>query len=103
MIWLLIYGIKEMTVAVVPLQEKPYLLTLWASTKSSVLVVYTFIYEGVAKWSETNAVVKVKGAWQSRGSCGNGQHTVRQKVLAIAQLDFAGDNSITVKKLVTFP
>lgn len=24
------------------------------------IIVYTFIYEGVAKWSETNAVVKVK-------------------------------------------
>ena len=24
------------------------------------IIIYTFIYEGVAKWSETNAVVKVK-------------------------------------------
>lgn len=66
------------------------------------MIIYTFIYEGVAKWSETNAVVKVSVPGNEDVVVEMGQQTSNKKFCAIAQLDFGGDNSITVKKLVTF-
>lgn len=66
------------------------------------IIVYTFIYEGVAKWSETNAVVKVKVPGCDDVVVEMGQKYSNKKFCAIAQLDFGTDNSITVKKLVTF-
>ncbi len=66
------------------------------------IIVYTFIYEGVAKWSETNAVVKVKVPGHEEIIVEMGQQFTNKKFCAIAQLDFADDNSIEVKKLVSF-
>lgn len=66
------------------------------------IVVYTFIYEGVAKWTETNAVVKVKVPGCEEVIVEMGQQYSPNNFCAIAQLDFAGDNSIMVKKLMTF-
>lgn len=66
------------------------------------IVVYTFIFEGVAKWSETNAVVKVKVPGNEDVVVEMGKQSSDMRFCAIAQLDFGGDNSITVKKLVTF-
>lgn len=66
------------------------------------IIVYTFIYEGVAKWSETNAVVTVKVPGCDDVVVEMGQKYSNKKFCAIAQLDFGTDNSITVKKLVTF-
>lgn len=66
------------------------------------IIVYTFIYEGVAKWSETNAVVKVKIPGSDDVIVKMGQQSSSKRFCAIAQLDFGTDNSITVKKLVTF-
>ena len=66
------------------------------------IIVYTFIYEGVAKWSETNAVVKVKVPGSEDVIVEMGQQSSNKKFCAIAHLDFDTDNSITVKKLVTF-
>ena len=66
------------------------------------IVVYTFIYEGVAKWTDTNAVVKVTVPGNEDVVVEMGHQITNKKFCAIAQLDFAGDNSILVKKLVTF-
>ena len=66
------------------------------------IIVYTCIYECGAKWSETNAVVKVKVPGSEDVIVEMGQQVSPKKFCAIAQLDFGGDNSITVKKLVTF-
>ena len=66
------------------------------------IIVYTFIYEGVTKWSETNAVVKVKVPGSEEVIVEMGQQVSSKRFCAIAQLDFGTDNSITVKKLVTF-
>ena len=54
------------------------------------IIVYTFIYEGVAKWSETNAVVKVSVPGCNKRFC------------AIASIEMGTDNSMEVKKLVSF-
>lgn len=66
------------------------------------IIVYTFIYEGVARWAETDAVVKVTVPGVETVEVKMGQQNSDKKFCAIAQLDFNGDNSITVKKLVTF-
>ena len=66
------------------------------------IIVYTFIYEGVAKWSETNAVVTVKVPGCDDVVVEMEQKYSNKKFCAIAQLDFGTDSSITVKKLVTF-
>ena len=66
------------------------------------IIVYTFIYEGVAKWAETNAVVKVSVPGNEDVIVEMGQQTDSRKFCAIAELDFDGNNSITVKKLVSF-
>lgn len=65
------------------------------------IIVYTFIYEGVAQWSETNAVVKVTIPGHDDVVVQMGSQTSNKKFCAIAELDFEGD-SITVQKLVTF-
>ncbi len=66
------------------------------------IIVYTFIYEGAAKWAETDAVVRVSVPGVEEVEVKMGQQTTDKKFCAIAELDFNGDNSITVKKLVTF-
>lgn len=66
------------------------------------IIVYTFIFEGVAKWSDTNAVVKVHVPGCEDVIVEMGQQTSNKRFCAIAQLDFDTDNSITIKKLVTF-
>lgn len=66
------------------------------------IIVYTFIYEGVARWAETDAVVKVTVPGVETVEVKMGQQNSDKKFCAIAQLYFNGDNSITVKKLVTF-
>ncbi len=66
------------------------------------IIVYTFIYEGAARWAETDAVVKVTVPGVETVEVKMGQQNSDKKFCAIAQLDFNGDNSITVKKLVTF-
>jgi len=65
------------------------------------IIVYTFIYEGAAQWSDTNAVVKVSVPGNEDVIVEMGKQSSNKKFCAIAQLDFTGD-SITVKKLVTF-
>ena len=65
------------------------------------IIVYTFIYEGAAQWSDTNAVVKVSVPGNEDVIVEMGRQSSNKRFCAIAQLDFTGD-SITVKKLVTF-
>lgn len=65
------------------------------------MTIYCFIYEGVAKWAETNAVVAVKVPDNPDIVVEMGAQNSSKKFCAIAELVF-GNNSITVKKLVTF-
>ncbi len=66
------------------------------------IIVYTFIYEGAAKWSQTNAVVTVKVPGHEDVIVEMGRQSSELPFCAIAELDFGGDNSITVKKLISF-
>ncbi|MDR0864365.1 MAG: stress protein [Candidatus Symbiothrix sp.] len=65
------------------------------------ITVYTFIYEGVAKWAETNAVVTVKVPGNPDIIVEMGNQYSLQTFCAIAEIVF-DSNSMTVKKLVTF-
>ena len=66
------------------------------------MTIYTFIFAGATKWSETNAVVKVKVPGQEEVVVEMGAQSENKRFCAIAELEFGGDNSITVKRLVTF-
>lgn len=66
------------------------------------MVIYTFIYEGAAKWSETNAVVRVKVPGNEDVVVEMGTQYSQKKFCAIAALDFSGDNAVTVRRLITF-
>lgn len=65
------------------------------------MIIYTFIYEGVPQWSETNAVVTVKVPGNEDVIVEMGRQDDRRTFCAIAELNFTHD-SIAVKKLVTF-
>ena len=66
------------------------------------IVVYTFIYDGVAKWADTNAVVKVSVPGCEDIIVKMGQQSSIKKFCAIASIEIGTDNSMTVQKLVTF-
>jgi tellurite resistance protein TerA len=66
------------------------------------ITVYCFIYEGVAKWAETNAVVTIKVPDNPNIVVEMGKQYSSQKFCAIAEILFGTDNSMTVRKLVTF-
>jgi tellurite resistance protein TerA len=65
------------------------------------ITVYTFIYEGAAKWAETNAVVTVKAPGNPDIVVEMGKQYNVEKFCAIAEILF-DSNSMTVKKLVSF-
>lgn len=66
------------------------------------MTIYTFIFEGAARWAETGAIVKVKVPGKEEVVVQMGQQASLQRFCAIAELEFGGDNSITVKKTMTF-
>ena len=66
------------------------------------MTVYCFIYEGVAKWDETNGVVTIKVPDNPDIVVEMGKQFSEQKFCAIAEISFGTDNTMTVKKLVTF-
>jgi tellurite resistance protein TerA len=66
------------------------------------IVVYCFIYEGAAKWEETNAVVTIKVPDNPDIIVEMGKQYSAEKFCAIADIVFEADNSMTVKKLVSF-
>jgi tellurite resistance protein TerA len=65
------------------------------------ITVYTYIYEGVAKWEETNAVVTVKVPDNPDIVVEMGKQYSSKNFCAIAEILF-DKNSLTVRKLVTF-
>ena len=66
------------------------------------IIVYTFIYEGVAKWSETNAVVKVSVPGCEDVVVQMGNQSNEKKFCAIASIEVKDDNTMEVQKLITF-
>jgi tellurite resistance protein TerA len=66
------------------------------------IVVYCFIYEGAAKWAETNAVVTIQVPDNPDIVVEMGKQYNSQNFCAIADILFGSDGSMTVKKCVTF-
>lgn len=65
------------------------------------LVIYCFIYQGVAKWSETNAVVTIKVSGNPDVEVEMGKQTDSRNFCAIAEINFT-PREMQVKKMVTF-
>jgi tellurite resistance protein TerA len=66
------------------------------------ITVYCYIYDGAAKWEQTNAVVTVKAPNCPQIAVEMGRRSDTRKFCAIAEILFAADQYITVRKLVTF-
>ena len=66
------------------------------------LTIYCFIYEGAAKWAETNAIVSIKVPDNPDIIVEMGKQYSSQNFCVIAEILFGTDNSMTVRKLVTF-
>ncbi|NDW10521.1 stress protein [Dysgonomonas sp. 520] len=66
------------------------------------IVVYCFIYEGVAKWDQTNAVATIKVSGNPDIVIEMGKQYSSQKFCALAEILFDQGNSLTVRKLVSF-
>jgi tellurite resistance protein TerA len=66
------------------------------------VLVYCYIYEGAAKWTETNGVITVKTPDNPDIVVEMGKQYSAQRFCAIAEIIFGTDHSMTVKKHVTF-
>lgn len=64
--------------------------------------VYAFIFEGVARWSQTDAVVTLTVPANPDIVVEMGNHNNQEGMCLIATLDFIGDNQIRVEKQVSF-
>ncbi|MET4141206.1 stress protein [Pedobacter sp. UYP1] len=65
------------------------------------IVIYCFIYDGVAKWEETNAIVNIEVPGSPAIEVEMGRQSSQHKFCAIAEILFTS-TSIKVKKLTTF-
>ncbi|MFC4164870.1 hypothetical protein ACFOWU_14475 [Epilithonimonas zeae] len=65
------------------------------------MVIYCFIYDGVARWAETNGVVTIKVSGNPDIEVEMGKQNDTKKFCAIAEILFS-PTSMQVKKLVTF-
>jgi tellurite resistance protein TerA len=66
------------------------------------MTIYAFIYEGAARWLETNAVVTVKVPGNPEVEVRMGEQTSNDKFCVIADLSFEGSDSVVVTKSMTF-
>lgn len=65
------------------------------------IVIYCFIYEGAARWQETNGVVTVKVPGNAEIEVQMGTQSSQHNFCAIAEVLFS-PSSISVKKLISF-
>jgi tellurite resistance protein TerA len=72
-----------------------------SSTSIRQIWVYTFIYEGVARWGETDAVVTIEAPGQAAIEIPMGRQTSSDTFCALAHLTFQS-GSLDIKRLVTF-
>lgn len=65
------------------------------------MVIYCFIYQGVARWAETNGIITIKVAGSPDIEVEMGRQNDPRKFCAIAEINFS-KAAMRVKKLVTF-
>jgi len=66
------------------------------------ITIYCFIYDGVANWSQTNAIASIRVPGNPDIEVEMGKQTSNKMMCALAEIDFDGSEGITVKKLMTF-
>lgn len=66
------------------------------------IIVYTFIYEGAARWEETNAIVRVSVPRVGEVMVEMGKQSSSQAFCAIAQIEFSNSGEVSVERLVSF-
>ncbi len=66
------------------------------------LTIYAYIYEGVSKWDQTDAVVTVQVPGNPETAVEMGRQTDSKTFCAIAGLDFVGNQDVRVTKHLTF-
>lgn len=66
------------------------------------IMVYTFIYDGVAHWAESNAVARISVPGSEDVIVKMGDEAADRRFCVIASLDVDDDNTIEVTKHVTF-
>ena len=66
------------------------------------MTIYCFIYQGVANWSQTNAIASIKVPGNPDIDVEMGKQTSTKMMCALAEIDFDGSEGITVKKLMSF-
>ena len=66
------------------------------------LLVYTFIYEGIANWREADGIVTVKCPGNRDVIVRMDEYDTREGMCAIAMLENVNDSALSVEKLVRF-
>ncbi len=66
------------------------------------VLIYTFIYEGVAKWREVDGIVTVKCPGSQDIIVKMDEYNSNYKMCAIAMLENVGDETLSVEKVVQF-
>jgi tellurite resistance protein TerA len=66
------------------------------------VTIYYFIYKGVANWSQTNAFASIKVPDNLDIVVEMGRKTITKMMCALAEINFEGNEGITVKKLISF-
>lgn len=66
------------------------------------ITIYCFIYEGVARWTETNAVATIKVPGNPDIVVEMGSQNSSQTFCSLAEIVFNDENSMTVRKTMTF-
>lgn len=66
------------------------------------IVLYTFIYEGVANWQETNGVITIKAKDHEDIIIHMDNGDNRKRMCALAMITNENDNAFSIEKLVTY-
>ena len=66
------------------------------------ILVYTFIYEGIANWQDANGVATVKCPGSSELVVNLDEYNTSDIMCAIAMLENENDNTFSVEKLIRF-
>lgn len=66
------------------------------------MTIYCFIYDGIARWGESDAVVTVKVPNQPEIVVEMGRQTNPKNFCAIAEIEFTESLQMTVRKAITF-
>ncbi|MDE5811354.1 MAG: stress protein [Muribaculaceae bacterium] len=66
------------------------------------LVIYAFIYKGLGEWEKGDAMVNIDIPGQEPINVSLNENPSQKQFCAIAQININGDNTLEIKKLITF-